>query len=342
MWPPGFPKKSPKALSDAPRRLFAAAAAAVVVVLLGSAGAAARQERGPSPTSADELRGAIAKLGDLDYGIRSKAGRVIRRAPAAAGCASAAAGVTRARGWVHPIPQPGPADRLQRSAHRGRRCRRRWPRRTIGCERSHTATSSINPDRALAAALSGGARARRPASSSGRRSFARWRRSATMPKVREALLVRRPARRRLFPQHGHRGAGRLQADRTRCRSSPKSPMLEGPLQDDAVMALGKSGREAGAGHAREPAAHGQQGTAADGGGGDLPGRASTARRTSATWRRSSDSQTIILAIRISSARRRRASATSRSEEMRTRSTSLFDVRHPVERSDSRAAGARGW
>ena len=80
MLPPGFQKKSPKVLSDTPRRILAAAA---LVVLLGGAGAVARQERGPSPTSAADLRGAIAKLGDLDYGIRSKAGRVIRRAPAA-------------------------------------------------------------------------------------------------------------------------------------------------------------------------------------------------------------------------------------------------------------------
>jgi HEAT repeat protein len=40
-------------------------------------------ERGPSPTSAEDLQAAIAKLGDLDYATRTKAGRVVRRAPMA-------------------------------------------------------------------------------------------------------------------------------------------------------------------------------------------------------------------------------------------------------------------
>ena len=41
------------------------------------------QERGPAPTSAQELRSAIDRLGDVDYAARSKAARVVRRAAAA-------------------------------------------------------------------------------------------------------------------------------------------------------------------------------------------------------------------------------------------------------------------
>src|SRR5690348_17165804 len=41
------------------------------------------QERGPTPTSPEQIRAAIAKLGDLDYATRMAAGRTIRRAPAA-------------------------------------------------------------------------------------------------------------------------------------------------------------------------------------------------------------------------------------------------------------------
>ena len=41
------------------------------------------QERGPTPASPDEIRAAIAKLGDFEYPTRMGAGRVIRRAPPA-------------------------------------------------------------------------------------------------------------------------------------------------------------------------------------------------------------------------------------------------------------------
>src|SRR5688572_2270631 len=41
------------------------------------------QERGPTPTSAEQIRAAIDKLADLDYATRMAAGRTIRRAPTA-------------------------------------------------------------------------------------------------------------------------------------------------------------------------------------------------------------------------------------------------------------------
>jgi HEAT repeat protein len=55
---------------------------AVSLCLCGSYVTAA-QERGPAPTSLQELRAAINRLGDVDYAARSKAARVVRRAPAA-------------------------------------------------------------------------------------------------------------------------------------------------------------------------------------------------------------------------------------------------------------------
>ncbi len=41
------------------------------------------QERGPTPATAEQIRAAIDKLGDLDYATRMGAGRTLRRAPAA-------------------------------------------------------------------------------------------------------------------------------------------------------------------------------------------------------------------------------------------------------------------
>ncbi len=73
-----FLKKRPKPLAST--RL----AAAVLLLLTGPfmmAGSA--QERGPTPASPDEIRLAIARLGDLDYATRMGAGRIIRRAPGA-------------------------------------------------------------------------------------------------------------------------------------------------------------------------------------------------------------------------------------------------------------------
>jgi HEAT repeat protein len=44
---------------------------------------ASSQERGPTPTTPEQIRAAIDKLGDLDYAVRMAAGRTIRRAPTA-------------------------------------------------------------------------------------------------------------------------------------------------------------------------------------------------------------------------------------------------------------------
>jgi HEAT repeat protein len=61
-----------------------AAGLALATLLIGASGAIRAQERGPTPLSAVDLQAAIGKLGDLDYPTRMKAGRAIRRAPEAA------------------------------------------------------------------------------------------------------------------------------------------------------------------------------------------------------------------------------------------------------------------
>lgn len=83
------PKKSPKPLASLrlAGRLLALLAVLMLVGLAGSgvgAGHVLRaQERGPTAVSPDQIREAIGKLGDLDYGTRMGSGRTLRRAPAA-------------------------------------------------------------------------------------------------------------------------------------------------------------------------------------------------------------------------------------------------------------------
>ena len=72
-------KKSPKPL---PKVRLAVLVVALAVGFPGSTALLA-QERGPTPTSSEEIRLAIGKLGDLDYATRMGAGRVLRRAPGA-------------------------------------------------------------------------------------------------------------------------------------------------------------------------------------------------------------------------------------------------------------------
>jgi HEAT repeat protein len=90
-------KKSPRALSSGPfrtttdgeRRLSprpasAALVASVALVLACASGSLhAQAERGPAVTSANEIHAAIDHLADLDYGARVKAARLIRRSAAA-------------------------------------------------------------------------------------------------------------------------------------------------------------------------------------------------------------------------------------------------------------------
>ena len=55
----------------------------ISVFVICSSLLAVAQERGPTPTSPEQIRQAIDKLGDFDYATRMAAGRTVRRAPAA-------------------------------------------------------------------------------------------------------------------------------------------------------------------------------------------------------------------------------------------------------------------
>lgn len=70
-----YPKKNPKASSSRRR-----ATIAIVALLLSVVTA---QERGPAATPLAELRAAINVLGDLDFAKRTRAGRVVRRSAGA-------------------------------------------------------------------------------------------------------------------------------------------------------------------------------------------------------------------------------------------------------------------
>ena len=75
------PRSPMKRRSQWPNRASVALAAAVVTVAVAASVPA--QERGPTPLSPADLQAAVGKLGDLDYPTRMKAGRAIRRAPGA-------------------------------------------------------------------------------------------------------------------------------------------------------------------------------------------------------------------------------------------------------------------
>lgn len=57
--------------------------AGACAILLAVGAAAAAQERGPTPIAREDLVAAIGRLGDLDYETRMRAGRAVRRAPGA-------------------------------------------------------------------------------------------------------------------------------------------------------------------------------------------------------------------------------------------------------------------
>ena len=66
------------------RRRTRTAALALLLATASIVAIGGAQERGPTPASPQDLQAAVGKLGDIDYATRVKAGRVIRRAPGAA------------------------------------------------------------------------------------------------------------------------------------------------------------------------------------------------------------------------------------------------------------------
>jgi HEAT repeat protein len=75
---PRCPKKSLKASSKV--ALFVAL---LLAAPLYGGGRAIAQERGPAAISPEDLTAAVDRLGDIDYATRTKAARAVRRAPAA-------------------------------------------------------------------------------------------------------------------------------------------------------------------------------------------------------------------------------------------------------------------
>jgi HEAT repeat protein len=211
-----------------------------IIAVTGSIGLAALQERGPSPTSADELRAAIGKLGDLDYSVRARACRVVRRAPAteAVPALLQAArehedGYIRFRALVllTGFNDPRTADQMQEAlASPNDRLREV----AYGYFEHH-------PDRALAARFL-------DALNKENGEFVRpslIRALAALgddPKVQEALLVDVMRGVDFFRSTVIEALG----DYKRTYAIPRLTevaMLEGPLQDDAVLALGNLGEK---------------------------------------------------------------------------------------------------
>ena len=209
-----------------------------VALMLAAVTAAAAQERGPAPTSAQQLRAAIDRLGDIDYAARTKAARVVRRAPAAQAVPALLQAVQEhADGYVRYkslILLTGfndertadqmievlasPNDRLREVAYgyMERHPQPAFAPRLLAALEKETG-EFVRPAvvRALAAA-------------------------PDHPKIREALLtdVMRGA------DHFRSSVIEALGDFKRAYAIPRLTeiaKLEGPLQDDAVLALGKIG-----------------------------------------------------------------------------------------------------
>ena len=225
------PKKNQKAWSR--KHCLSLVAAALVAAQIAYA-----QERGPAATSAEELRAAIDRLADVDYATRSKAARVVRRAaPAQAVAALLQAAREHKDGYIRfkslvlltGFNDPraaeqmtemlaSPNDRLREVAY--------------GYFERH-------PDRALTPRLL--AALPKETGEFVRPSLVRALAAVgDDPKVREALLV-----------DVNRGVDHFRStviealgDFRHTYAIPRLTevvKLEGPLQDDAVLALGKIG-----------------------------------------------------------------------------------------------------
>ena len=225
------------------------------------------QERGPTPTSPDQIRQAIDKLGDFDYPTRMAAGRTVRRAPAAQTVPALlqavnehADGFIRFRalalltGFNDPrtldvmeAAMTSPNDRLREVAF---------------------AYFEQNPRPAMAAKMLA-------ALEKEEGEFVR-------PALVRALAAihKEPGVAAVLIRDARRGVDFFRStvieaigDYRIAAAAPtliEISKLEGPLQDDAAIALGKIGDKNCARRARRDATVGAEGNAAGGGGGDLP------------------------------------------------------------------------
>jgi HEAT repeat protein len=210
----------------------------ILVALLLSYALVAAQERGPAPTSAAELKAAIDTLGAGDYDVRVKAGRTIRRAPPAAAVPALMQAVREhADGYIRfkalvlltGFPDPrtpdlmveamaSPNDRLREVAY--------------GYFEAHPAPAMV--PRLLAALEKEQGDFARPLLV---RALAA---QASEPKARDALI--RDAARGLdyFRSTVIEAIGDYKVTAAIPRLT-EIARLDGPLQDDAALALGKMG-----------------------------------------------------------------------------------------------------
>ena len=220
---------------------------AVTAILVSPAASVAQSTSKPPagqaptavPTEA-ELTTAIGQLGSFDFDLRTSAARTVRRATPHDGHSGARAGRPIAQGRVRPVPRSGAADGHDRRgaaplmreliADRNDRLRTiayQWwehhPDPAVLTDASERAAEGAVGVRATGAH----ARDRRARQRSARA------RGALVP-----LVIRGED---LFPRRVDRGAGRLPCGLRRRRSIAQVAKLEGPLQDDAITALGKIG-----------------------------------------------------------------------------------------------------
>jgi len=232
--PPVALRKSTKRWSDRARPLAVALAIAVAVV----AGASA-QERGPTPISPADLEAAIAKLGDLDYPTRMKAGRAIRRAPGAIAVPSLLqAAREHADGYVRfkalvlltGFSDPRTVDAMEEALDSPND---RLREVAYGYFEHHP-SPSLAP-RLLASLAKETGEFVRPSLVRALAALA-----ANNPQVRDALIVDAGRGVDYFRSSVIEALGdyRVAAATPRLVAIAK---LEGPLQDDAVLALGKIG-----------------------------------------------------------------------------------------------------
>ena len=206
---------------------------------LGIRVAAAQEPPGPQAVTAAQLQTAIAKLGNLDYAVA----RRLAHRPADTGGAGRAAllqavaehadGYVRYRALVL-------LTGVQRSTHEGRDARSRW---RVPNDRLRTVAYSFFEHNPIARWC----RSFSPRSTRSRREFVR-------PALVRALAALGPKNRARPPGTAARGArgedffrsaviealGDYKA-RVRVRRADRVAKLDGPLQDDAALALGKIG-----------------------------------------------------------------------------------------------------
>ena len=247
-----YPKKNPKASSKSRdvRRALALRGRARAAAAWSDAAA---QERGP----AVDARPRRSARRSINWPISTTPRASSRRdwsaaAPPRRRFRRLLQAIAGAQGRLRSLPQPGAADRLQRSARRrsdarGHGLAERSPARS-GLRLLRAASRSRVDSAVPRRAREGNRRLRaagdHPGAGRGRRRSQGARRAAR----------RRDARRRFFPQHGDRSARRLQA-RLRHRQADRDRQARRSAAGRCGDGAGEDWRQAGAGGAGGVAAH---------------------------------------------------------------------------------------